>query len=203
MRQPKEIRKHETYNQYSWREYPTVCRRCNRTRQRNSRPTQRWTHGPLSLADAFGDVDFSIVGRVSRIEALEQVSGRLYREIGIEALFLSCSTWIMMKVWPAYAQSPAQSLPNILHIIADDMGLHAWRCYDLGEQQTPMLNLEQLCAEVLVFDNAYSASICSPTRTTIMTGLYGFRTGVGTAVERDNSNGFLWMSLAYLIPSHR
>ncbi|WP_299788502.1 sulfatase-like hydrolase/transferase [uncultured Marivita sp.] len=79
--------------------------------------------------------------------------------------------------------------PNILLIIADDMGLDASRCYSLGDQQAPMPNVEALCASGMVFDNAYSAPVCSPTRATIMTGQYGFRTGVGAAIPPDGTNG--------------
>lgn len=81
------------------------------------------------------------------------------------------------------------SEPNILLIIADDMGLDASRCYDVGNQQAPMPNVEVLCANGLVFDNAYAQPTCSPTRATIMSGQYGFRTGVGAPVARDGSDG--------------
>ncbi|MEF3047830.1 sulfatase-like hydrolase/transferase [Pseudotabrizicola sp. L79] len=83
----------------------------------------------------------------------------------------------------------ALAQPNILLIIADDMGLDASRCYALGDQQAPMPNVEALCASGMVFDNAYSAPVCSPTRATIMTGQYGFRTGVGAAIPPDGTNG--------------
>ena len=84
----------------------------------------------------------------------------------------------------------AHANPNILLIIADDMGIDASRCYSLGDQQAPMPNVEAMCASGMVFDNAYSAPLCSPTRATILTGQYGFRTGVGTAIRRrDGARG--------------
>lgn len=83
---------------------------------------------------------------------------------------------------------PARAAPNILLIIADDMGLDASPCYDVGAWKPAMPNLEQLCREGVVFDNFYAAPMCSPTRATIMTGRYGFRTGVGTAVGRRSDN---------------
>ncbi|MFD0980077.1 sulfatase-like hydrolase/transferase [Tropicimonas aquimaris] len=79
--------------------------------------------------------------------------------------------------------------PNILLIIADDMGLDASNCYSLGDQQAPMPNVEAMCREGLVFMNAYSAPVCSPTRATMMTGQYGMRTGVGAAIPPNGSNG--------------
>lgn len=79
--------------------------------------------------------------------------------------------------------------PNILLIIADDMGLDASPCYREGDEKPAMPNLERLCRQGMVFDNFYATPMCSSTRATIMTGRYGFRTGVGSAVGRNSSNG--------------
>lgn len=79
--------------------------------------------------------------------------------------------------------------PNILLVIADDMGLDASACYAVGNQQARMPNLEALCRTGMVFDNAYAAPTCSPTRATIMTGKYGFRTGIGGAITPGNPVG--------------
>ena len=83
----------------------------------------------------------------------------------------------------------ANSQPNILLIIADDMGLDASPCHDVGNHKVFRPNLETLCSEGMVFDNAYSAPVCSATRATIMTGEYGFRTGVGAAIPRTRGQG--------------
>ncbi len=82
----------------------------------------------------------------------------------------------------------ASAKPNILLVIADDMGLDASNCYAVGNQQAPMPNLEKMCAEGIVFENAYAAPTCSPTRATILSGQYGFRTGVGAPVAPDGSD---------------
>lgn len=87
------------------------------------------------------------------------------------------------------AVATAHARPNILLIIADDMGLDASRCYTVGDKQAPMPNIERLCEQGLVFDNAYSAPVCSPTRASIMTGQYGFRTGVGGAIPKSGGTG--------------
>ena len=81
------------------------------------------------------------------------------------------------------------SKPNVLLIIADDMGLDASPCYDVAADKPNMPNLEELCQNGLVFDNFYTSPMCSPTRATMITGRYGFRTGVGTAVGRNSANG--------------
>jgi len=66
---------------------------------------------------------------------------------------------------------------NILLIISDDIGLSASRCYDQSAVATP--NIESLCAQGVVFRNAWAYPVCSPTRATLLTGRYPFRHGVG------------------------
>jgi len=81
------------------------------------------------------------------------------------------------------AAAGAASKPNVLLIIADDLGAEATSLYpDLkGPQgQVPIPNIEALARNGLVFDNAWASPVCSPTRGTIVSGQYGFRTGVTT-----------------------
>lgn len=87
------------------------------------------------------------------------------------------------------ATSPLHAKPNILLIIADDAGLDVSRCYDVGRQQAPMPTVENLCETGLVFEQAYSAPVCSPTRATIMTGQYGHRTGIGGVIPKRGGTG--------------
>ena len=79
----------------------------------------------------------------------------------------------------------AHAKPNILLVIADDMGLDASSCYEIGNQQAKMPVLEAMCAKGKVFNNAYAAPTCSPTRASVMTGRHGFRTGVGGAIPKN------------------
>lgn len=68
------------------------------------------------------------------------------------------------------------------------MGLDATNCYAISQQQAPMPNLEKMCESGIIFENAYAAPTCSPTRATILSGQYGFRTGVGAPVAPDGSD---------------
>lgn len=69
--------------------------------------------------------------------------------------------------------------PNILLIIADDMGLDADPCHpDIGSEKPNMPNLVALCKSGVTFDNVWVNPVCSPTRSTMMSGQYAFRTGV-------------------------
>lgn len=73
---------------------------------------------------------------------------------------------------------------NILLVIADDFGVDASPCYDVGDQKPSMPTLEGLCAAGVVFEHAWATPECSPTRSTLITGLPGFATGVGAAADR-------------------
>ena len=83
----------------------------------------------------------------------------------------------------------AETAPNILLVIADDMGVDASPCHVEGSRLAKMPTLEDLCGEGMIFDAAYAAPLCSPTRATIMTGKYGFRTGVTGVVSPSEHNG--------------
>lgn len=100
--------------------------------------------------------------------------------------------------------SSASSAPNILLIIADDMGLDASPCYDVGAVKPDMPVLTQLCRDGVVFDNVWSAPVCSPTRATILTGRYGFRTGVLDRITRNAGQGIATseLSIQRLLAEH-
>jgi len=81
--------------------------------------------------------------------------------------------------------SIASSLPvtpitknNVLLIIVDDMGLDATIGYNIGSQKPNMPNLQNLINSGVKFNNVWSTPVCSPTRSTILTGKYGYRTSV-------------------------
>jgi arylsulfatase A-like enzyme len=70
---------------------------------------------------------------------------------------------------PAGAGEKPARPPNIVFIIADDLGINDLSCYGRKDQPTP--NLDRLAKKGLRFTNAYAAqSVCSPTRAAIMTG---------------------------------
>ena len=68
--------------------------------------------------------------------------------------------------------------PNILLIIADDMGLDASPNYNVGSVKPTLPIIENLAQTGIIFNNVWSNPTCSPTRATILTGKYGFNTGV-------------------------
>ena len=76
--------------------------------------------------------------------------------------------------------------PNILYILADDMGVGDVSCLNSRSMwQTP--NLDRLAREGMVFTDAHSSSgVCTPTRYTLLTGRYSWR----TSLKRGVLNGY-------------
>ena len=66
--------------------------------------------------------------------------------------------------------------PNIIVILTDDMGYSDIGCYG-GEIETP--NLDRLAQDGIRFSSFYNTSRCSPTRSSLMTGLYSHQAGMG------------------------
>ncbi len=99
--------------------------------------------------------------------------------------------------------SAVHARDNVLLIIADDMGVEALGCYGIGRDTAPTPNIDALCGRGVVFENFWSQSTCSPTRATILTGRYGFRTGVGGPAGGSNPGiGLSEPSLFKLLTAH-
>jgi arylsulfatase A-like enzyme len=69
----------------------------------------------------------------------------------------------------------APARPNIILILADDMGFSDVGCYG-GEIQTP--NLDRLAAGGLRFSQFYNCALCGPSRAALMTGLFPHQVGI-------------------------
>ena len=83
---------------------------------------------------------------------------------------------------PAAKQARGDARPNIVLIMADDMGFSDIGCYG-GEIKTP--NLDGLAAKGLRFRQFYNTARCCPTRASLMTGLYPHQTGMGWMTVKD------------------
>jgi len=91
--------------------------------------------------------------------------------------------------WPAVRaaeQSATAAQPNILFILADDYGLDGVGCYgsDRFKGKTP--NLDRLAAAGVRFTHCYANPLCGPSRCTLNTGRYVFRTGGRTNQSAGN-----------------
>lgn len=105
--------------------------------------------------------------------------------IGLAAILASCAQDDSSQVSsePASVEVVAEKpAPNIMVIIGDDMGQETIGCYGVGDAPAHTPTLNSMCNQGVRFDNFWTQPVCSPTRATIMTGEYGFRNGVISAV---------------------
>lgn len=94
---------------------------------------------------------------------------------------LVASAFSFLVSGAALAAEPAavRQRPNIVFILADDLGPTDLGCYGSGYYQTP--HLDRLAREGMKFTDGYTCGPnCQPTRAALMSGQYGPRTGVYT-----------------------
>lgn len=77
--------------------------------------------------------------------------------------------------------------PNIVVILADDVGFSDIGCYG-GEIHTP--NIDWLAANGTRFTNFYNTSRCCPTRASLLTGLYNQQAGIGKMTMDEHKPGY-------------
>lgn len=91
--------------------------------------------------------------------------------------------------------------PNILIILADDLGRGDYSAFGTKDIRTP--NIDRVCRERMTFRNFYANScVCSPTRAALLTGCHPDRVGVPGVIREEsplNSWGYL-SSRATLLP---
>ena len=86
------------------------------------------------------------------------------------------------------------SKPNIVFILADDLGIANLGCYGADHAKTP--NIDSLARGGTRYSYAYTPPLCGPSRAVIMTGRYGFRTG---ATNQD-ATGNMKTTVETMIP---
>lgn len=91
---------------------------------------------------------------------------------------------LLATAWNAAAATPH---PNIVVILADDMGFSDLGCYG-GEINTP--HLDRLAANGLRFSQFYNTARCCPTRACLLSGLYPHQAGVGHMMEDRGHDGY-------------
>ena len=86
------------------------------------------------------------------------------------------------------AKEPAPKRPNIVIILADDLGFSDIGCYG-GEINTP--NINYLAQNGIRYTQFYNTSRCCPTRASLLTGLYNQQAGVGKMTDAEDESGYL------------
>ena len=80
---------------------------------------------------------------------------------------------LLPVLWQGCSNTNRETLPNVILIMADDMGYECLGTYGSLSYKTP--NLDQLAASGIRFEHCISQPLCTPSRVKIMTGLYNYR----------------------------
>lgn len=104
--------------------------------------------------------------------------------VQIAATFLCC---LLAGSLAAAETEATAARPNIVLIMADDMGYSDIGCYG-GEINTP--NIDKLAEGGLKFTQFYNTGRCCPTRASLLTGLYPHEAGLGHMVYGDKGPGY-------------
>lgn len=109
------------------------------------------------------------------LRALTSPSLRLTRTVH---LLLSWPTLAFLSV-PAAGFAAESSQPNIVVILADDLGVGALNCYGAPTRLVRTPNIDRLAREGIRFTQAYTpSSLCTPTRYGMLTGRYCWRSSL-------------------------
>ena len=106
---------------------------------------------------------------------------------------------LMLSLWTIVSVHAAER-PNVVIILADDLGRGDYSAFGTKDIRTP--GIDRLCREGLTFDNFYASScVCSPTRAALLTGCYPDRVGVPGVIRHTPENSWGWLSpRAVLLP---
>ncbi len=97
------------------------------------------------------------------------------------------ATCVFLATTAAHGQGAPRKRPNILIILADDLGFSDLGCFG-GEIKTP--NLDKLAANGLRFVQFYNTPRCCPSRAALLTGLYPHQAGVGNMTDDQKLPGY-------------
>ncbi len=95
------------------------------------------------------------------------------------------SSFLMGLVCLTLSATAQTKKPNIIFVLADDLGIDGVSCYGADFYKTP--EIDKLAKTGIRYTNAYTAPLCGPSRAMILTGRYAFRTG---AVNQDQTGEF-------------
>jgi arylsulfatase A-like enzyme len=124
--------------------------------------------------------------------------------------FTHCAVLALLALVPTLARAadaappPAHRPPNIVFILADDLGYNDIGCFGSPHIKTP--NIDRLAKDGTRFTDFYApAPVCTPTRAALMTGCYPPRVGL-SLIEKEKPNGddahvLYWVSRHGLNPS--
>ena len=104
----------------------------------------------------------------------------------MKQIYLIGITWVFFHIG---FQLVGQTYPNVVVLLADDLGYQDVGCYG-GPVRTPAI--DQLAKEGVRFTEFYSGcAVCSPSRATLLTGRHHIRTGVYSWISDEAQNSHL------------
>jgi len=122
-----------------------------------------------------------------------------------EVLMKDKTTWIVMAVLTVLmgfisvkdSHAASRSKPNVILIMADDLGYECLSCNGSTTYRTP--NLDRLAQTGARFTHCYVNPLCTPTRTPLMTGRYTFRhyTTFGCLPQGEKTFGHMMRNAGY------
>jgi arylsulfatase A-like enzyme len=139
---------------------------------------------PLSYQWFFNDA--ALVGKTNTnlyLRNVQLTNAGAYTMVATNIAGSTTSQVATLKVVPAIFPKPSGT--NILLVIADDYGADSNSLYNTNASASlpPTPNINSLYDSGVLFRNAYACPSCSPTRSCLITGRYGFRTGIGYAID--------------------
>jgi len=91
--------------------------------------------------------------------------------------------WLLFSLTAAQAGETTASKPNILVILADDLGYGDVQCYNPERGKIPTPNIDRLALQGMRFTDGHSSSgVCSPSRYALLTGRYHWRTRLQSGI---------------------
>ena len=120
-------------------------------------------------------------------ERMSRYLFRNLRSIMPSTFFHAATALILTCLFPFALQADTGARPNIVVILADDLGYSDLGCYG-SEIETP--RLDELAGNGVRFTQMYNAARCCPSRASLLTGLYQHQAGVGFMVYGDWGTGY-------------
>ncbi len=88
------------------------------------------------------------------------------------------AVWTFLASGAGCAAEPEKGPPNIVFVLADDLGINDLSCYGRRDQPTP--HIDKLAEQGARFTTAYAQPVCSPTRASLLTGKSAARLHITT-----------------------
>ncbi len=117
-----------------------------------------------------------VVGRANGIKDLDNNKQKLLNKMKYSKVILFSLLVFSGYIYGQKRNATNLSKPNIVMIMADDLGGRDLPAYGNNFNESP--NIDQLRKQGMLFNNAYAAPVCSPTRASIQSGQYPARVGI-------------------------